>query len=219
VQLVGTMSHLACSDVPNHPSNAAQVAAFGDALAQLERTGLRPGLRHLGNSGAALAIPQARFDAVRAGVALYGVSPSDDVPPGHWGLRPAMSLLARLAHVKYVESGQGVSYGLTHHTTEPGWLALLPLGYGDGVPRHASGVGQVLVGGRRQRIAGRVCMDQVVLDLGEVPAHPGEVVVVFGAGDLGEPTVQEWAKAAGTIGYEIVTRIGSRVPRIYRGLT
>jgi alanine racemase len=219
VQLVGTMSHLACSDVPDHPSITAQVEAYREALAELQRAGLRPGLRHLGNSGAALAIPEARFDAVRPGVALYGVSPSDDVPPGHWGLRPAMSLLARLAHVKHVEAGHGVSYGLTHHTSAPGWLAVLPLGYGDGIPRHASDVGPVLLGGRRQRVAGRVCMDQVVLDLGDEAARPGDVVVLFGAGDLGEPTAQEWARAAGTIGYEIVTRIGSRVPRIYRGLS
>jgi alanine racemase len=135
------------------------------------------------------------------------------------GLRPAMTLTGRVALVKDVPAGQGVSYGLTYTTPRATTLALIPLGYGDGVPRHASAAGPVLVGGRRVPIAGRVCMDQVVLDLGEVTSDikAGDVAVLFGPGDDGEPTAQDWAEAAGTISYEIVTRLGARVPRRYTG--
>jgi alanine racemase len=138
---------------------------------------------------------------------------------GDLHLRPAMSLLARVAMVKDVGPGQGVSYGLTHVTTQDTTLALIPLGYGDGLPRHASAAGPIWIAGRQAPVAGRVCMDQVVVDLGgrDGAVHAGDVAVLFGAGDHGEPTAQDWADAAGTISYEIVTRIGTRVPRRYVG--
>lgn len=218
LRLVGLFSHLACADVPAHPSVPAQVAAFADAVDLSERAGARLELRHLANSAATLAVPSARFDAVRPGIALYGLSPLPDVSSSaELGLRPAMSLLGRLALVKDVGAGQGVSYGLTYVTDADTRLALLPLGYGDGLPRHASGVGPVWLGGRRVTVAGRVCMDQVVLDLGPAAAdvREGDVAVLFGSGEHGEPTAQDWAEAAGTIGYEIVTRLGARVPRRY----
>ena len=220
LRLVGLFSHLACSDTPAHPSVEAQVAAFTAAVEVAERAGARLELRHLANSAATLAVPQARFDAVRPGVALYGLSPIPDLATSaDLGLRPAMSLLGRVAMVKDVPAGQGVSYGLTYVTPAPTTLALIPLGYGDGVPRHAGGVGPVLLNGHRVPIAGRVCMDQVVLDLGghDAGVRVGDVAVLFGAGRHGEPTAQDWAEAAGTISYEIVTRIGGRVPRHYIG--
>jgi alanine racemase len=126
-----------------------------------------------------------------------------------------MTLVGRLALVKDVPAGQGVSYGLTYRTPAATTLGLVPLGYGDGVPRHASGCGPVLVAGRRRRVAGRVCMDQVVLDLDGDRPLPGDPAVLFGAGDSGEPTAQDWADAADTISYEVVTRIGARVPRVH----
>jgi alanine racemase len=144
---------------------------------------------------------------------MYGLTP---VPSrGTFGLRPAMTLLARVALVKRVPAGSGVSYGHSYITERETTLALVPAGYGDGVPRHGSNVLEVLAAGRRHRIAGRVCMDQFMIDVADDAIEPGDEVIMFGPGDRGEPTAQEWAAAIGTINYEIVTRIGSRVPRSY----
>ena len=142
----------------------------------------------------------------------------DLVDAADFGLVPAMTLEAELALVKRVPSGQGVSYGHAYTTTTETTLGLVPLGYGDGVPRRASECGPVLVGDRRLTVAGRVCMDQFVLDLGpDARETAGERVVLFGSGAAGEPTAEDWARASGTIGYEIVTRVGARVPRVYVG--
>lgn len=219
VEVVGVWSHLACADEPDHPSVGAQVACFRDAIAVAERAGLRPQLRHLANSAGTALVPAAHFDLVRPGISVYGYSPAPQFgDSAHFGLRPAMTLAGRLAHVKRVPAGHGVSYGHTYVTDRQTTLGLVPLGYADGIPRAASNVGPVQVGGHRHRIAGRVCMDQFVVDLGETPAAPGEEVLLFGPGDDGEPTVAEWADLLGTISYEIVTRIGARIPRVYRGL-
>ena len=220
LRLVGLFSHLACADTPEHPSVAGQVTAFTAAVEQAERAGARLEVRHLANSAGTLAVPAARFDLVRPGIAVYGLSPMPELATAdELGLRPAMALLGRVAMVKDVPAGQGVSYGLTHVTSADTTLAVVPLGYGDGVPRHAGGAGPVLLNGRRVPIAGRVCMDQVVLDLGgrDPEVRAGDVAVLFGSGEHGEPTAQDWADAAGTIGYEIVTRLGGRVPRHHVG--
>ena len=209
VEVVGIMSHLACADIPGDPSVAAQTAAFTAAVAGAAAAGLRPRWRHLANTAATLDHPATRFDLVRCGIGLYGLCPVDSNP----GLRPAMTLRATVALTKRVPAGQGVGYGLTYRTTAPTTLALVPLGYGDGLPRIAGNVGEMLVGGRRRRIAGRVAMDQVVLDCGDDPVRAGDEVVVFGPGDRGEPTATDWAGYCDTIDYEIVTRIGPRVPR------
>jgi alanine racemase len=219
VQTAGVFSHFACADEPQHPSVRAQREAFGEALAAAERAGLRAELRHLANSAATLLDPAARFDVVRPGIAIYGLSPAPDrVRADDVGLRPAMTLLARVAMVKTVPPGAGVSYGHTYTTRERTVLAVLPVGYGDGLPRQASGAGPVLLGGRRLTVAGRVCMDQVVVDAGAgARLAIGDVAVVFGDAAAGEPTATDWAGAAGTIDYEIVTRIGARVPRVHIG--
>jgi len=222
VQVRGTWAHFASADVPGDPSVPAQLAAFEDALATAADHGVDPGLRHHANSAAAFFVPHARYDLVRAGLAVYGLSPAPELASGaDLGLRPAMTLAARLAHVRRVPAGAGVSYGLTYSVGAETTLGLVPVGYGDGVPRHASWdgehSGEVLVAGARRRIAGRVCMDQVVVDLGDDDAAPGDEAVVFGPGDDGEATADDWALAAGTISWEIVTRIGSRVPRRYVG--
>lgn len=216
IKVTGVWSHLACADEPGHPSIAAQLAVFHDALATAEAAGLTPEVRHICNTPGLLTLPEAHFDLVRAGIGIYGISPSPEVgTPADFGLRPVMTLSASLASVKHVPGGHGVSYG--HHYTTPGdtTLALVPLGYADGVPRHASGVGPVLVAGKWRTIAGRVAMDQFVVDLGGESATVGDEAVLFGPGDRGEPTAEDWAQATGTIAYEIVTRIGSRVPRVY----
>jgi len=217
VEVTGTWSHLACSDEVGHPSLAAQERVFEEALATCTTLGLQPGLRHLANSAAALTRPSARYDMVRCGLAAYGLSPAPDhADAAGFGLRPAMTLRGRLAAVKAVPAGTGVSYGHTHVTDADTVLGLVPLGYGDGVPRHASSAVDLQVGGRRVPLVGTVCMDQVVVDLGPgAPDRVGDEVVLFGPGDGGAPTAQEWAEAIGTISYEVVTRIGPRVPRTY----
>ncbi|TDC42970.1 alanine racemase [Actinomadura sp. KC345] len=215
VRVAGVMSHFACADEPGHPSVAAQIGAFTEMVEYAEKAGARFEVRHLSNSAATLTAPEARFDLVRPGIAVYGLTP---VPAaGTFGLRPAMTLVADAALVKRVPAGSGVSYGHTYHTKRDTTLALVPAGYGDGIPRHGSNLLQVLAGGRRRTIAGRVCMDQFVIDVGDDPLAAGDEIVLFGPGDRGEPTAQEWADALGTISYEIVTRIGSRVPRAYPG--
>lgn len=216
VRVTGLWSHFACADEPGHPSIAAQLRLFREMVAAAEERGIRPEVRHIANSPGTLTLPETHFDLVRPGIAMYGISPSPEVgTPEDFGLRPVMRLSASLALVKHVPGGHGVSYG--HHYVTPGetTLGLVPLGYGDGIPRHASGTGPVLVGGKWRTVAGRVAMDQFVVDLGGDEPAAGSEAVLFGPGDRGEPTAEDWAQAAGTIAYEIVTRIGSRVPRVY----
>ncbi|MEV7502985.1 alanine racemase [Streptomyces sp. NPDC093018] len=216
VRVTGLWSHFACADEPGHPSIAAQLTRFREMVAYAEEQGVRPEVRHIANSPATLTLPETYFDLVRPGIAMYGLSPSPEVgTPADFGLRPVMTLSASLALVKRVPGGHGVSYG--HHYVTPGdtTLGLVPLGYGDGVPRHASGAGPVLVDGKWRTAAGRVAMDQFVVDLGGDEPPVGAEAVLFGPGDRGEPTAEDWATACGTIVYEIVTRIGTRVPRVY----
>jgi alanine racemase len=218
VQVVGLWSHYAYADAPGHPTVARQTATFQEAVALAESRGVRPQVRHLANSAATLTHPEACLDLVRPGIAVYGLSPVPDVGgPEAYGLTPAMTLVGRLALVKRVPAGSGVSYGHAYTTDRETTLGLLPLGYADGIPRNASNLGPLLAAGRPRRIAGRVCMDQVVIDLGDDPAAAGDEVVLFGPGTAGEPTAQDWAEATDTISYEIVTRVGPRVPRTYVG--
>ncbi|MEU9171893.1 alanine racemase [Streptomyces sp. NPDC048420] len=216
LRITGLWSHFACADEPGHPSIAAQLALFREMLAYAEGRGVRPEVRHIANSPATLSLPESHFDLVRTGIAVYGISPSPEIgAPADFGLRPVMTLSASIALVKRVPGGHGVSYG--HHYVTPGatTLGLVPVGYADGIPRHASGTGPVLVDGKWRTVAGRIAMDQFVVDLGGDEPPTGTRAVLFGPGDRGEPTAEDWAQAAGTIAYEIVTRIGTRVPRVY----
>jgi alanine racemase len=216
IEVTGIWSHLAYADEPGHPTIDRQLESFHAALDVAAQAGLRPQVRHLANSAATLTRPDAHFDLTRPGLALYGLSPiPDQSSADELGLRPAMSLTARLILVKRVPAGQGVSYQHRYLTAKETTLGLVPLGYADGIPRNATNVGPVLVGGRRRTIAGTVCMDQFVVDLDDDTAAEGDEVWLFGPGDHGEPTVDEWAVALGTISYEIVTRIGPRVERRY----
>lgn len=219
VVVEGVMSHLACADRPADPATDDQVAAFARARALAAGSGLRPPLVHLANSAATFTRADTHGDLVRVGLACYGLSPIPELAgSADLGLRPAMRLSARLAGVKDVPAGQGVSYDLTYRTPGPTRLGLVPLGYADGIGRSASGVAPVLAGGAVHRIAGRVAMDQFVLDLGPgSDARPGDEVVLFGPGTEGEPTAQDWADACGTISYEITTRIPAHVPRVHVG--
>ncbi|HLL66108.1 MAG TPA: alanine racemase [Micromonosporaceae bacterium] len=216
IEVVGVWSHFANADAPEHPTNNGQLTAFRAAVAAAEAAGLTPRYRHLANSAATLVRPDTHFNLVRPGLAVYGLSPM----PGRaaeFGLRPAMSVRARVALAKRVPAGQGVSYGHAYTTDRETTLALIPLGYADGVPRIAGNAGPVALGGRVRHIAGRVCMDQIVLDCGDAPVAAGDVAVLIGPGP-GEPTADDWAEVCATINYEIVTRMGSsRVPRVYQG--
>jgi alanine racemase len=216
VRITGVWSHFACSDEPDHPSVAAQLEEFDAGVAHAIASGLEPEHLHLANSAAVLGIPDSWFTMVRPGIAIYGVSPFAD-GGGPIELTPAMTLRATLALVKRVHAGQGVSYGHTYVTDRETTLGLVPIGYGDGIPRIASKRGPVAIGGARFRVAGRVCMDQFVVDLGDHRAAVGDPVVVFGDARRGEPTAHDWAAASDSIGYEVVTRVGSRVPRVYVG--
>ncbi|MDH6140829.1 alanine racemase [Kitasatospora sp. GP30] len=218
LRVVGIWSHFACADEPGHPSIQAQLDAFAVALAYAERAGLRPEVRHIANSPATLLLPGSHYDLVRTGLAMYGVSPVPEVgTPADFGLRPVMSLSARLALVKQLPGGHGVSYGHKYITPGETTVGLVPLGYADGIPRHASSAGPVQIAGKWYTVAGRVAMDQFVVDLGGDTPAVGEEVLLFGNGERGEPTAEDWARASDTIAYEIVTRIGARVPRRYFG--
>jgi alanine racemase len=216
IEVIGLWSHMIYADAPSHPSIAAQVAVFEEAAALARGAGLTDARLHLANSAATIALPNTWYDFVRPGVALYGLDPLGGDPAAH-GLRPAMTVRAAVALAKRVPAGSGVSYGHTYVTERETTLALVPVGYADGVPRAAGNRAPVLAAGAQRTIAGRVCMDQFVLDVGDAAVEPGDEVVLWGPGDRGEPTAQQWADAVDTIHYELVTRIGGRFSRRYVG--
>ena len=218
IELRGVFSHLAFADEPDNPVIDVQAARLTEALAQARRLGVRPDVVHLSNSAAALTRPDLSFDMVRPGIAVYGLSPVPDA--GDFGLRPAMTLRSRVALVKPVAAGEGVSYGHLWTAPQDTTVALLPIGYADGVPRVLSNRLEVVLGGQRRPVVGRVCMDQVVVDCGPDGGGvvEGDTAVFFGAGDLGEPRAQDWANALGTIHYEVVTGVHGRVQRSYTGV-
>ncbi|MEO5663729.1 MAG: alanine racemase [Nocardioides sp.] len=212
LDITGIWSHFAASDEPEHPANDAQEAAFREAVELAEALGMRPELRHLANSAAAILRPSSRFNLVRCGIASYGLDPAPGLTPD-LGLVPAMTVRASLAMSKPVATGDGVSYGHTWIADRDTTVGLVPAGYGEGVPRAAGNTASVWVDGRRRSIRGRVCMDQFMIDLGGDLPPPGTEVVLFGSGSRGEPTAQDWAEALDTINYEIVTRVGGRFVR------
>jgi alanine racemase len=216
-QIVGVWSHLACADIPGHESVDAQLETFRRALAIADQAGLRPVVRHLANTAAVLTRPDTWFDLVRPGGGVTGLATLPGGPP-EW-LRPAMTVRAHLVQAKRVPAGTGVSYGHRYITAGETTLGLVALGYNEGVPRSGANTAQVLVRGSRVTIVGTVCMNQFVIDAGDLPIQPGDEVVLFGPGNHGEPTAQEWADALGTISYDIVTRFTAKIPRSYCGVT
>lgn len=214
VEVVGIWSHLISSDDLSLPWTDRQLDAFDNALAVAAEHGVTPQLRHIANSAAALQVPRAHHDLVRLGIAAYGVDPGEGVAAAAGvELTPVMTLRAQLLNVKTIAAGSVVSYGAAWQADRDTVVGLVPLGYADGVPRHASNIASVRINGRIVPIRGRVCMDQFVVDLGPGATDvPGDEVVLFGAGG---PSAEDWARDCGTIGYEIVTRIGTRVPREY----
>lgn len=207
----------------SHVSNAspqddeAAVREFDRGLSMAADAGLAPSLRHIAATAAALTLPLARRNAVRVGIGIYGLSPLQSRSSAELGLTPAMTLRTRVAAVRRVPQGSGVSYDYTYRTTAETTLALIPLGYADGVPRSASNRGEVWIDGATFPVRGRIAMDQFVVDIGEHPVAVGDEVVLFGDPALGVPSADDWARAADTINYEIVARIGQRVTRTYEG--
>jgi alanine racemase len=215
VTVTGVFSHFACADDPGHPSIAAQISAFDDAVRYAAASGVEPELRHLASSAALLTVPESHYDLVRAGLALYGLSPLES--GGDFGLRPAMSLRSTVAVAKRIPAGTGVMYGLTYKVPTDSTIVVVPVGYADGLPRAAGTAGvELLVAGRRHRIAGVVGMEQTVLDVGQDLPSPGEEVVLFGPGDEGELTLAELARQLGLLPAEILARIPAALPRVYQ---
>jgi len=219
IRLRGIMSHLVHADNPENPFNDLQAQRLTDMVASARDQGVRCEIVHLSNSPAVMTRPDLAFDMVRPGIAVYGQTPIPE--RGDMGLRPAMTLKCPVALVRSVQAGDGVSYGHTWIAEHDTTLALLPIGYADGVFRTLSGRIDVLIKGRPRRSVGRICMDQFVVDLGpgEVDVAEGDDAILFGPGTQGEPTAQDWADLLGTINYEVVTSPRGRVTRTYRGAT
>jgi alanine racemase len=215
VEVIGLWSHFARADEPGEISNERQLFEFENRLAELRSVGIHPKYLHIANSAAMLNNPESHKNIVRLGIAMYGLSPDIKTMGGSdsLDLEPAMTLKAEIHLIKRVNSGTSVGYGAIETTNRDTKLAIIMMGYSDGIPRNTSNKAGVFVAGSRAPIIGRVSMDQFVVDIGpDSEAQPGDIVEVFGA--LGY-SIDEWATAAGTINYEIVTRIAARVSRIY----
>ena len=218
INIVGIWSHFARADEPDEVMNKEQLAVFEDRIKSASAAGIKAEFIHISNSAASLTNKSAHKNIIRWGIGLYGLSPdlNNLGDSKSLNLKPAMRLKAKLHLVKAVKAGVSVGYGGTAITKSDTKLGVVTLGYADGIPRNANNLAGVFVAGKRAPIIGRVSMDQFVVDLGSNSlAKTGDEVIVFGDGADGEYTADEWAKASGTINYEIVTRIGSRVPRIY----
>ncbi|RWZ46175.1 alanine racemase [Labedella phragmitis] len=214
IRVVGIMAHLSSAQDPEAEENVVERQRFLNGCRMAARAGLRPSVRHLAATAAALSRPDTRFDLTRVGAGLFGIDPAH-----RFALEGAMTLDAPVVSVRDVRAGTGVGYGLSHHTDRDTRLALVPIGYGDGIPRAASHHASVSIRGVRRPVVGLISMDQLVVDTGDVPVTEGERAVVFGPGNDGEPTVRDWADWAGTIEHEIVTGLGPRIRREHRGVS
>ncbi|TFC82291.1 alanine racemase [Cryobacterium cheniae] len=214
LRVTGIFSHLSNASPVD---DAEAIESFERGVALAGTAGLTPPLIHLASTAAALRTPAARFTMVRVGIGIYGLSPFADQTSHELGLTPAMTLRGRVAAVRRVAAGAGVSYDYLWRAPVDGCLALVPLGYADGVPRSATGTARVDIDGHPHPLVGRIAMDQFVVSVGQQSVAVGDDVVLFGNPETGVPSATDWADAAGTINYEIVTRIGRRVPRSYRG--
>jgi alanine racemase len=214
LHLGGTFTHLAVADEPRRPETARQLDIFDQVLADLVAAGIDPGVRHAANTAGTLGHPRARYDMVRVGLALYGLNPSVELGAAV-SLRPAMSLHAEVTMVKHLAAGDGVSYGLRHVFDHPATVAIVPLGYADGVPRRLGLTGgEVLIGGRRRPIRGVVTMDQTIVEVtGGPEVRPGDPVVLLGAQGDESITADEWADRLDTISYEVICGFSVRLPR------
>ncbi len=212
----GIYTHFAAADHEDPAYTLEQIRRFDSLLNDLETERIRFQIRHAANSAGLIGFPQAHYDMVRPGISLYGLYPSEDVGPSRVNLMPAMTLRSIISSVKKVPKGFKVSYGMTYETHKPTVLASVPIGYGDGFSRCFSSNGTMLVNGCRAPIVGRVCMDQTMIDVGDIPGvQTGDPVVIIGHQKDQEIRADEWAERSGTINYEIVTALTQRVERVY----
>jgi alanine racemase len=217
LELEALWTHCAVADEPGNPFTGQQLDRFDEVVARLDDEGLRPRLRHVANSAAAIAHPRARYDLVRVGIAVYGIAAAP-ARAGRGDPRPALRLAAEVSLVKRVRAGERVSYGLRHEFGRDTTVATVPIGYADGVPRRLSSVGgHVLIAGRCHPIVGVVTMDQLMVDVGDTGVAVGDEVVLIGSQGGAAITAEDWAGPLDTIAYEVVCGIGPRVPRLYRG--
>ena len=214
VQTVGIFSHLSCT---SEADDLRQIRRFEVAIDAARAADVTFELRHLTASDGSMNYPQATYDMVRIGVALYGLSPFVEHTSADFGLVPAMTATALVTQTKRVPAGEGVSYGYMHRTAAESTLALVPVGYAEGLPRDASGSASVAIKGKRYAVASRIAMDQWVLDVGDDEVRAGDQVVLFGDPAAGVPSADDWARACDSINYEIVTRMGGRFNRRYLG--
>lgn len=214
LEIEGVWSHLAVADVPDHPFTRKQLDLFSELVARIERAGIELRYRHIANSAAALSIPDSHYDLVRCGVASFGMWPGPALA-GSADLRPALTLKARVNMTKKVHAGEALSYGLRYEVEQDSRVVTVPAGYADGYDRRLSGRADVLLGGKRYKVSGTVCMDQFMVDIGDDKVEVGAIVTLIGADGSERVTAEQLATHIGTINYEVTTRIPSRVPRIY----
>ncbi|MDT8306651.1 MAG: alanine racemase [Anaerolineae bacterium] len=210
----GIFSHFANADAADLSSAREQLARFTEVLRFYEERGIAPPLRHMANSAAILQLPESHFDMVRAGIMLYGVYPSPEVPRTV-SVGPVLSWKSHAVYVKTLRPGQPVSYGSTWQADHPVRIITVPAGYGDGYLRALSNRSEVIIHGRRYPVAGRVCMDQIMVNVEQDTVYPGDEVILLGESRGARISAEELAAWAGTIGYEILTNINGRVPRVY----
>lgn len=216
LEVEGIYTHFAAADSRDKSYTIKQWRKFNELLEALSREGLAFLYRHAANSAALIDLPETHLDLVRAGIAIYGVYPSNEVLAERVSLKPAMAVKARVAHVKRVPAGTGISYGVTHITPDDTVVATIPVGYADGYSRLLSSRGEVLLRGRRAPVIGRVCMDQFMVDVGHIPdVEPGEEVVLMGRQGDDVVSADEIAGKIGTIAYEVLCMVSARVPRYY----
>ena len=216
LRIEGAWTHLAVADVPDHPFTRKQLDLYEELLRIVESAGVNVAMRHVANSAATISLPESHYDMVRCGIASYGLWPGEQLV-GAADLRPAMSLRARIGMVKTVPAGDALSYGLRYEMQKTSRVVTVPAGYADGYDRRLSGRADVLIGGRRYKVSGAVCMDQFMVDVADTPAEIGQVVTLVGTDGDETVTAEELADLIGTINYEVTTRVPSRVPRIYVG--
>jgi alanine racemase len=213
IEVEGIYTHLARADEPAEPTTGEQLRAFERSLDAADRIGVHPSLRHTANTAGALLHPAARFDLIRPGIGIYGLSPAPEVVAAEHQLRPALRLVSEVSFAKRITAGTPVSYGHRWYAPADGWVATVPVGYADGVPRALTNTADVLLGGQRRRIAGTVTMDQLLVWCGDDEPRVGDEVVLLGEQGRELVRVEEWAAAADTITYEIVTQLTARLPR------
>lgn len=216
LSLTGVYTHFARADDPDPSFTLQQLQAFDDAVARIRAAGIEVEVEHAANSAAALLHESTRRDIVRVGIAMYGIDPDPAAVDSRWTLRPALSFMARVSHVKRVGPGEGISYGSTHRCERATTIVTVPVGYADGVARRSAGI-EVLIAGRRHPIVGVVTMDQLMIDVGDENVAVGDEVVLIGRQGSEEVTANDIARGRDTIGYEVVCALSHRLPRVFRG--